>query len=98
MNLQILEDGHLTDAKGVKVDFRNSIIIMTSNIGADKMFKTAKLGFSAESSTEEKEFETLHKKISEEVLENVKTRFRPEFINRVDKIIVFKALSKVDVK
>ncbi len=98
MFLQILEDGYLTDAKGVKVDFRNTIIIMTSNIGADKMFKTAKLGFNAENDTEEKEFETLHKKISEEVMENVKTRFRPEFINRVDKIIVFKALSKVDVK
>ena len=98
MFLQILEDGHLTDAKGVKVDFRNTIIIMTSNIGADKMFKTAKLGFNAESTSEEKKFESLHKKISEEVMENVKTQFRPEFINRVDKIIVFKALSKTDVK
>ena len=71
---------------------------MTSNIGADKMFKTAKLGFNADSISEEKEFESLHKKISEEVMENVKTQFRPEFVNRVDKIIVFKALSKVDVK
>jgi len=98
MFLQILEDGYLTDAKGLKVDFRNTIIIMTSNIGADKMFKTAKLGFNADSVTEEKEFEQLHKKISEDVMENVKKQFRPEFINRVDKIIVFKALSKSDVK
>lgn len=98
MFLQILEDGYLSDAKGVKVDFRNTVIIMTSNIGADKMFKTAKLGFNADTVSEEKEFESLHKKISEEVMENVKTRFRPEFINRVDKIIVFKALSKTDVK
>lgn len=98
MFLQILEDGYLTDAKGIKVDFRNTVIIMTSNIGADKMFKTVKLGFNADTESEEKEFESLHKKISEEVMENVKIRFRPEFINRVDKIIVFKALSKTDVK
>lgn len=98
MFLQILEDGYLTDAKGVKVDFRNTIIIMTSNVGAERMFKTVKLGFSAENETEEKELETLHKKISEEVMETVKKKFRPEFINRVDKIIVFKALSRFDVK
>ncbi len=98
MFLQIMEDGYLSDAKGLKVDFRNTIIIMTSNVGAEKMFRTAKLGFSAASGTEEKELETLHKKISEEVLDIVKTKFRPEFINRVDKIVVFKALSKSDVK
>ncbi len=98
MFLQILEDGHLTDAKGVKVDFRNTVIIMTSNVGAERMFKTVKLGFNAENETEEKKFEALHKKISDEVMETVKARFRPEFINRVDKIIVFRALAKADVK
>ncbi len=98
MFLQILEDGHLTDAKGVKVDFRNTVIIMTSNVGAERMFKTVKLGFNADNESEEKKFEALHKKISEEVMETVKGRFRPEFINRVDKIIVFRALSKNDVK
>lgn len=98
MFLQILEDGYLTDAKGLKVDFRNTIIIMTSNVGAERMFRTAKLGFAAGTETEEKELDTLHKKISEEVMETVKTKFRPEFINRIDKIVVFKALSRLDVK
>ncbi len=98
MFLQIMEDGYLSDAKGLKVDFKNTIIIMTSNVGAEKMFRTAKLGFNAVSGTEEKELEMLHKKISEEVLDIVKTKFRPEFINRIDKIVVFKALSKKDVK
>jgi ATP-dependent Clp protease ATP-binding subunit ClpC len=98
MFLQILEDGYLTDAKGLRVDFRNTIIIMTSNVGAERMFRTAKLGFSAETAGEEKELDALHKKISEEVMETVKKKFRPEFINRVDKIVVFKALSRLDVK
>lgn len=98
MFLQILEDGYLTDAKGVRVDFRNTVIVMTSNVGAETMFKTVKLGFNAETDTQEKEFETLHKKISGEVLESLKTKFRPEFLNRIDKVIVFKALSRPDVK
>ena len=98
MFLQILEDGYLTDAKGLRVDFRNTIIIMTSNVGAERMFRTAKLGFNADTAGEEKELDVLHKKISEEVMDTVKKKFRPEFINRVDKIIVFKALSRLDVK
>jgi len=96
--LQIFEDGYLTDAKGIKVDFRNTIIIMTSNIGAHWLNKEAKLGFSASNKNEEKELESEHVRHSELIMEDLKKRFRPEFLNRVDKVIVFRALSKQSMK
>lgn len=94
--LQILEDGYLTDAKGLKVDFRNTIIIMTSNIGASDFYQTKEIGFTQ--TTERKKLEKLQKDIEEKVTHDLKKKFKPEFLNRVDKIIVFRALSKPDVK
>ncbi|PIZ00289.1 hypothetical protein COY62_03310, partial [bacterium (Candidatus Howlettbacteria) CG_4_10_14_0_8_um_filter_40_9] len=98
MLLQILEDGVLTDAKGLKVDFKNTIIVMTSNVGAKELYSTAKLGFSATSKDDKKHMEDVHKNISEKVTEELKKGFRPEFLNRIDKIVVFKSLSKDDVR
>ena len=87
--LQILEEGRLTDSQGRKVDFRNTIIIMTSNIGARDIAKTAPLGFSTneESGLGDKE-------IKSRVMSEVKKLFRPEFLNRIDEIIVFKSLTR----
>lgn len=96
MLLQIFEDGELTDAKGRKVSFRNTIIMMTSNIGAKLLQKEANLGFSATS--EDKNVAQLHKENSAKVKDELKKHMRPELINRIDKIVVFKALSKQDVK
>jgi ATP-dependent Clp protease ATP-binding subunit ClpC len=96
--LQILEDGYLTDAKGLKVDFRNTIVIMTSNVGASRLNKEIKLGFSALTRTEEKELESEHAKNTEFILEDLKRQFKPEFLNRLDKTIVFRALSHASIK
>jgi ATP-dependent Clp protease ATP-binding subunit ClpC len=96
--LQILEDGYLTDAKGRKVDFRNTIIIMTSNVGADTMYKEAQLGFQVETRAEERELEQQHKRVKEQVMGSLKRTFRPEFLNRIDDVIVFKPLSKFDIR
>jgi len=96
MLLQILEDGYLTDAKGLKVDFRNTVIIMTSNVGATDFSKTKEIGFVAE--TGKKKMESLQKEIEEKVMTDMKKKFRPEFLNRIDKIIVFHALSRENVK
>ncbi len=92
--LQILEDGTLTDAKGRKIDFSNTIIIMTGNIGAEKLQKEVTLGFSASSKEDEKQLDTLHERNKASVHESLKRLMRPELINRLDKIIVFRALSK----
>lgn len=97
MLLQIFEDGTLTDAKGRKVDFSNTVIIMTSNIGAKLLQKEASFGFSAISS-DAKDLESLHEQNSVKVKEELKKHMRPELINRIDKIVVFRALSKADVK
>lgn len=97
MLLQILEDGELTDAKGRKVDFRNTIIIMTSNIGAHLLQKEANLGFRVESNSN-KDLNELHEENKDKVNEELKHYMRPELINRIDKIIVFRALTKKDVK
>lgn len=94
MLLQILEDGYLTDAKGRKVDFRNTIIIMTSNVGAQSMYQEAKLGFRVSTPSEEKALDEKHEEVKAEVLEALKKSFRPEFLNRVDEIVVFRTLSK----
>lgn len=98
MLLQILEDGQLTDAKGRRVDFRNTVIIMTSNIGASEMFKEARLGFNTHSSKDRSELQASHKAMQERVMEQLKRQLRPEFLNRIDKVIVFKALDQLDIK
>ena len=98
MLLQILEDGYVTDAKGRKVDFRNTIIIMTSNVGAETMYQEAKLGFNVTSVKEEKDLEIHHERVKEQVMDALKRAFRPEFLNRIDDVVVFKALSRVDIK
>jgi ATP-dependent Clp protease ATP-binding subunit ClpC len=97
MLLQIMEDGHLSDAKGHKVDFRNTIIIMTSNIGADLISRQTSLGF-AVSRDEAKTQEEAYKEMKEKLLAELKRTFRPEFLNRVDGVMVFKALTKEEIK
>lgn len=92
--LQILEDGVLTDAKGRKIDFTNTIIIMTSNLGADKLQKEASLGFQVDTSGDKKDLDSLHQKNSDKVKDELKKMMRPELINRIDKIVVFRALTK----
>ena len=91
--LQVLEDGHITDAQGRKVNFKNTIIIMTSNAGAQRIVSPKTLGFA---SLEDKDQD--YKKMKEGVMDEVKHMFKPEFINRIDEIIVFHALTKEDVK
>jgi ATP-dependent Clp protease ATP-binding subunit ClpC len=98
MLLQILEDGVLTDAKGKRVDFTNTIIIMTSNVGARVMAKEAEIGFSTDTPKEQTRLEEIHEQMSEKVTAELKKQFRPEFLNRVDHIVVFKALSKIDIE
>jgi ATP-dependent Clp protease ATP-binding subunit ClpC len=97
MLLQIMEEGHLSDAKGRKVDFRNAIIVMTSNIGADMIRKQSSLGFALKRDevTEERlSYEDMRKKLSE----SLKRAFRPEFINRLDSVVIFRSLSKEDIQ
>jgi ATP-dependent Clp protease ATP-binding subunit ClpC len=96
MLLQILEDGVLTDAKGRQIDFTNTIIIMTSNIGAEKLQKEASLGFQVDSMADAKDLDQLHEKNRDKVLDELKKLMRPELLNRIDKTIVFRALTKKD--
>ena len=96
--LQVLEDGYVADAKGRRVDFRNTVIIMTSNIGASDMNKEVELGFHTETPGEEKQLEVAHAKIKAKILEDLKKYFRPEFLNRIDATLVFKTLSQNDIK
>ena len=91
--LQILEDGHLTDSQGHKVDFKNTIIIMTSNLGTRDIQKGPGIGFAA-SANEEVTYEKMRDRVTEEL----KKSFRPEFINRIDEVIVFRSLTQDDVK
>ena len=95
--LQIFDDGHLTDAKGRRVDFRNSIIVMTSNIGAELIRKGANIGFTAQSD-EAKSQEQAYEKMKEKLLGEVKKSFRPEFLNRIDSVIVFHSLTKEHIR
>jgi ATP-dependent Clp protease ATP-binding subunit ClpC len=97
MLLQILEDGALTDAKGRKIDFTNTIVIMTSNIGAEKLQKEATLGFHAERQQDMKDLDALHELNKGKVYDDLKKTMRPEFLNRIDKTIVFRALTKKDI-
>lgn len=96
--LQILEDGFLTDAKGHKVDFRNTIIIMTSNVGAKSLYKEAVLGFKTETGPDERKLGAMHERMKTIIDKELKKVFRPEFLNRVDHIVVFRALSKNDIR
>ncbi|MBP9827167.1 ATP-dependent Clp protease ATP-binding subunit, partial [Candidatus Saccharibacteria bacterium] len=98
MLLQILEDGQLTDAKGRVVDFRNTIIIMTSNVGAKALYQEAKIGFTTDSPSDQAELDKLHETMKGTIHQELKRTFRPEFLNRVDHIVIFKALSKLDVR
>ena len=91
--LQVLDDGHITDSKGRKVSFKNAVIIMTSNAGANRIIDPKHLGFSAGVDTE-KDFE----RMKSGVMEEVKRIFKPEFINRIDEIIVFHPLTKEEMK
>ncbi|MCL5794827.1 MAG: ATP-dependent Clp protease ATP-binding subunit [Patescibacteria group bacterium] len=95
--LQIMEDGYLTDSKGKKVNFKNTIIIMTSNIGIKELSEQAAIGFKNEEQSEQKQFQREYEKIKSRVLGQYKNHFRPEFLNRVDKTIVFKPLQKQDL-
>jgi ATP-dependent Clp protease ATP-binding subunit ClpC len=94
--LQIFDDGHLTDAKGRKVDFRNTIIVMTSNIGSDLIKRDTSIGF-AHAMDEGQEADSNYKKMKGKVEEEVKRFFRPEFLNRIDGQLVFHALSKENI-
>ena len=89
--LQIFDDGHLTDAKGRKVDFRNTIVIMTSNIGSDLIRQDSTMGFAVKSD-DEKAAEQSYQRMKDKVMDEVKRFFRPEFLNRLDSQIVFHAL------
>src|SRR5205823_282177 len=91
--LQILEDGHLTDAQGHRVDFKNVVIIMTSNLGTRDIQKGVGVGFAANADAE-----VTYEKMKDRVMEELKRSFRPEFLNRIDEVIVFHSLSREDVK
>ena len=96
MLLQILEDGVLSDSKGRKIDFTNTIVIMTSNIGAEKLQKEASFGFSALKSADFDNLDELHENNKAKVLDELKKMMRPELLNRIDKTIVFRALTRKD--
>jgi ATP-dependent Clp protease ATP-binding subunit ClpC len=93
MLLQIMEEGHLSDARGHKVDFRNAIIVMTSNIGADVIKRQQSLGFSLDID-EEKAEQGAYDEMRKKLLDSLKRVFRPEFINRLDGVLVFRSLSR----
>jgi len=97
--LQILEDGRLTDAKGRAVDFRNTIIIMTSNVGASLLNQEARLGFKIAKSSgdEEKQRQHAHEDMIKRIMNELKSTFKPEFLNRIDATIVFKSLTQPEV-
>ncbi len=97
MMLQMLEDGYLTDAKGRRIDFTNTIVIMTSNIGAEKLQKESSFGFQATDLGDFKNLDELHRSNREKVLDELKKMMRPELLNRIDKTIVFRALTKKDI-
>ena len=91
--LQVLDDGHITDSQGRKVDFSNTVIIMTSNAGAKAIVDPKKLGFAVKEDPADD-----YKRMKQNVMDEVKMIFRPEFLNRIDEIIVFHALDKTHMK
>ena len=96
MLLQIMEDGHLTDAKGRKVDFRNAIIIMTSNVGSATITREAALGFATLRGSESEDAE--YREMKSKLMKELKKLFRPEFLNRVDEVVVFHELTRSDIE
>ncbi len=96
MLLQIMEEGHLSDARGRRVDFRNAIIIMTSNIGADLIKRGTTLGFGLPTDTESSQQQS-YEEMRKTLMDSLRRAFRPEFLNRVDATIVFRALSKDEI-
>ncbi|MXX30765.1 MAG: ATP-dependent Clp protease ATP-binding subunit [Chloroflexi bacterium] len=97
MLLQVFDDGHLTDAKGRRVDFRNTIIIMTSNVGSDLIRRESAIGFSTVNDEEQSEKQR-YEKMKDKVLQEMKRVFRPEFLNRVDTTLVFHPLSRAHIR
>jgi ATP-dependent Clp protease ATP-binding subunit ClpC len=97
MLLQIMEEGHLSDARGRMVDFRNALIVMTSNVGADMIKRQTSIGFDVKREQELEE-KLAYQEMRKKLLDSLKRVFRPEFINRVDAVIVFRALSKESIK
>jgi len=97
MLLQIMEEGHLSDARGRKVDFRNAIIVMTSNVGAEMIKRQTTIGFALKQEGEVEERQA-YDEMRKKLLDSLKRVFRPEFINRVDSVIVFRSLSKRDIQ
>jgi len=95
--LQIFDDGHLTDAKGRRVDFRNSIIVMTSNIGAEVIRKGGAIGFTSRAD-EDRVRQESYERMKDKLLGEVKKTFRPEFLNRIDGIVVFHALNREHIR
>ena len=97
MLLQIMEEGHLSDARGHKVDFRNALIVMTTNVGADMIKRQTSLGFTPkldEAAEEQSAYEDMRKKL----MESLRRVFRPEFINRLDSVIVFRSLTRENLQ
>jgi ATP-dependent Clp protease ATP-binding subunit ClpC len=97
MLLQIMEEGHLSDARGRTVDFRNALVVMTSNVGAEMIKRQTSIGFDLRRDQELEE-KLAYKEMRKKLLDSLKRVFRPEFINRVDSVIVFRALSMEDIK
>ncbi len=98
MLLQIMEDGRLTDAKGRRVDFRNTTLIMTSNVGADLIKRDTTLGFTPLRADEVATSDDAYNKMKDKVLGELKKTFRPEFLNRIDSVVVFRQLNKVQIR
>jgi ATP-dependent Clp protease ATP-binding subunit ClpC len=96
--LQILEDGQLTDAKGRRVDFRNTIIIMTSNLGAKQLQTNSSLGFRPVADDEEGRRQSSYELMKEKVQAELKNSFRPEFLNRIDATVVFRSLTQDEIR
>jgi len=97
MLLQVMEEGTLTDARGRRVDFRNTIIVLTSNIGADQIKRQARLGFDFRTD-EQREQQQDYDEMVKNVMESVRKLFRPEFLNRIDANIIFRALTREEIK
>ncbi|MFN0096090.1 MAG: ATP-dependent Clp protease ATP-binding subunit [Dehalococcoidia bacterium] len=96
--LQIFDEGRLADAKGRKVDFRNTILIMTSNVGSDLIKRDSKLGFGTAGGSEEKGEQERYERMKEKVTAELKNVFKPEFLNRIDSTVVFRSLNKEDIR
>jgi ATP-dependent Clp protease ATP-binding subunit ClpC len=95
--LQVLDDGRLTDSQGRQVDFKNTVIIMTSNVGATGMTTTTDIGFRTQKNADEEE-PRQYERMKNKVLEEVKHTFRPEFVNRLDEIVVFHQLTRLQIE